>query len=220
VWLFLLPVFAGVSTRLVPFFSSRVLGPEVDYRPVWARPLLVGGTLLHGVLELASAAHWLWLVDLPLAASVAYLAWRWGLARSGRVRLLAVLHISAAVLALALLLAASMSAALWMGIVDRIGLAPVHLLAIGYFSAMTLGMVSRVSLGHSGRQLEADALTWSCYLGVLTAAALRTAAEFIPAGSFGNAVMFAASLVWLGSFGVWAWRYVPMYLTPRVDARP
>ena len=84
---------------------------------------------------------------------------------------------------------------------------------------MTLGMVSRVSLGHSGRALEADTLTWTCYLGVLAAAALRAAAEFLPGTSARAIVMFGAAVVWLAAFGVWAWRYIPMYVMPRVDAR-
>jgi uncharacterized protein involved in response to NO len=219
VWFFLLPVFAGVSTRMVPFFSSRVLGPQVDYRPGWARPMLMAGTIIHGVLELLPATQWLWSVDLPLAGAVTYLAWRWGALRSGRVRLLAVLHVSLAVLALAFLLSGVMSAAVAARALERVGLAPLHLLTIGYFAAMTLGMVSRVSLGHSGRPLEADPLTWGCYLGVLAAAVLRVLAEFtmtVPAGRF---VMGAAALAWLAAFGVWAWRYVPMYVVPRVDAR-
>jgi uncharacterized protein involved in response to NO len=219
VWLFLLPLFVGVSTRMVPFFSSRVLGPEVDYRPTWARPVLMGGTIAHGLLELLSMQQWLWIVDLPLAGAVAYLAWRWGLGRSGRVRLLAVLHVSIAVLALAFLLSGVMSTAVAVGALERIGLAPLHLLTIGYFAAMTIGMVSRVSLGHSGRSLEADALTWGCYLGVISAAALRVLAEFMLGTSLSALLMAAAALTWLAAFGVWAWRYVPMYVTPRVDAR-
>jgi uncharacterized protein involved in response to NO len=219
VWFFLLPIFVGVSTRMVPFFSSRILGPEVDYRPAWARPLLMGGVLAHGVLELAGAGAFLWLVDFPLAAAVAFLAFRWGLGRRGSVRLLAVLHISLAAAACAFFLYGALSAAVASGFIARIGFAPLHLLVIGYFAAMVVGMVSRVSLGHSGRRLEADRLTWACYLGVLVCALLRASAELPAAGAATSALMIAAALVWLGSFGTWAWRYVPMYLRPRVEAR-
>ncbi len=219
VWFFLLPVFLGVTTRMVPFFSSRVLGPQFDYQPAWARPALIAGALAHGMLELRGAQHLLWLVDLPMAFAVAVLAWRWGLTRSLGVRLLAVLHLSLAVLALAFLLSGVLSLAVAAGTLSRVGLAPLHLLVVGYFSAMVLGMVSRVSLGHSGRALEADALTWTCYRGVLLAAALRAAAEFLPGSTAGSTLMLAAAFVWLASFGAWAARYVPMYLRPRVDAR-
>ncbi|MGZ8266253.1 MAG: NnrS family protein [Burkholderiales bacterium] len=219
VWFFLLPIFVGVSTRMVPFFSSRVLGPAVDYRPAWLSPALMAGVIAHGALELGGAQAWLWLVDFPLAALVAYLAFRWGLFRRGSVRLLAVLHISIAILACALALYGILSAAFAAGVLATVGLAPLHLLVIGYFAAMVVGMVSRVSLGHSGRPLEADTLTWACYLGVLACAVTRAAAELAAATPAGAPLMIAAALVWLASFGAWAWRYVPMYVTPRADAR-
>jgi uncharacterized protein involved in response to NO len=160
----------------------------------------------------------LWLVDLPLAGLVLHLALRWGLGRSSGVRLLAVLHLSLAMLAAAFLLYGLMSLGVVAGALARIGLAPLHLAVIGYFAAMLLGMVSRVSLGHSGRALEADALTWACYVGVLAAAVLRALAELVRATPAGVPLMIAAGFVWLAAFGVWAWRYAPMYLAPRADA--
>jgi uncharacterized protein involved in response to NO len=218
VWFFLLPIYLGVSTRMVPFFSSRVLGPTVDYRPVWARPLLIGGALAHGALQIGGADALLWLVDAPLSALVFYLTWKWGLAKSRDVRLLSVLHISLAMLALALLLSAFLSAAVAAGAAGRVGLAPLHLLVIGYFSAMVIGMVSRVSLGHSGRELRADTLTWTAYLAVVAAGIVRVGAELATAMATGPLMIVAAAL-WLIAFGAWAWRYVPMYVTQRVDAR-
>jgi uncharacterized protein involved in response to NO len=179
--------------------------------------MLIGGTLAHGVMELNGAEAWLWIVDLPLAAVILHLAVRWGLTRSFGVRLLAVLHISLLVLALALTVSGVLSLAVFAGALPRTGLAPVHLIAIGYFSSMLIAMVSRVSLGHSGRPLEADTLTWVCYFGVIASALTRAAAEFVPQAALG-AVMLAAGLLWLAAFGAWAWRYVPMYLAPRVDA--
>ena len=31
-------------------------------------------------------------------------------------------------------------------------------------------------------------------------------------------ILFVAAALWLLSFGAWAWRYVPMYLSARIDA--
>jgi uncharacterized protein involved in response to NO len=218
VWFFLLPIFVGVSTRMVPFFSSRVLGPAFDYKPVWARPALIAGVLLHGLLATSGRENILWAVDFPLAAIVLHLAWKWGLAKSRGVRLLSVLHVSLTFLAAALGLYGVLSAAVALGLASHVGLAPLHLMVVGYFASMMLGMVSRVSLGHSGRPLEADTLTWACYLGVLAAALLRVAAELLRGTSAGSPLMMAAALAWLAAFGVWAWRYVPIYLAPRIDA--
>lgn len=219
VWFFLLPLYLGASSRMIPFFSGRVLGPAVEYRPRWARPVLVTGAFAHGLLELSGAGTWLWAMDFPLAAVVAVLAYRWGLTRSMGVRLLAVLHISFAALAVALALYGTVSIARALGHAASYGYGPLHLLVVGYFAAMVIGMVSRVSLGHSGRALQADRLTWSCYLALLLAAALRGGVELMGAGGTRSAATFLAGCLWIAAFAAWAWRYVPMYLTPRVDAR-
>jgi uncharacterized protein involved in response to NO len=218
VWFFLLPIFAGVSTRMVPFFSSRILGPQVDYRPSWARPALMGGVVAHGAIQLLGSQSFLWIVDLPLAALIVYLALRWGLGRHGSVRLLAMLHIPLVVLACAFALYGVLSVVVASGDMAAVGLAPLHLLVIGYFSSTVIGMVSRVSLGHSGRPLAADTLTWTCYIGMIVCAVVRAGTEFAPTAETASALMLAAAAIWLAGFGVWAWRYVPMYLHPRVDA--
>ena len=111
----------------------------------------------------------------------------------------------------------ALSLAVWAHALPRLGFAPTHLIVIGYFSSMLIAMVSRVSLGHSGRRLEADTLTWTCYLAVIASALLRASAELVPPPGLGS-LMLAAGLLWLAAFGAWAWRYVPMYLAPRVDA--
>jgi uncharacterized protein involved in response to NO len=219
VWFFLLPLYLGVSSRMVPFFSGRVLGPGVEYRPAWARPALLAGSFAHGALLLWAADTWLWAVDFPLAAAVVFLAYRWGLTRSMGVRLLAVLHISTAMLAIALALHGTASLARALGFDAHLGHGPLHLLVVGYFAAMAVGMVSRVSLGHSGRALEADRLTWACYLALLLTAALRAGAESMAAGEVRSAATFVAGCVWIAAFAAWSWRYVPMYFATRVDAR-
>jgi len=219
VWFFLLPIFAGVSTRMVPFFSSRILGPEVDYRPLWARPILMAGVVAHGAIELVASQDLLWLVDLPLAVLIIYLAFRWGLGRQGSVRLLAMLHIPLAVLSCAFVLSGVLSVLVASGSITAVGLAPIHLLVIGYFASTVIGMVSRVSLGHSGRPLAADTLTWACFIGAIVCGVVRAAAEFARGGEPAVVLLLIAALIWLASFGTWAWRYVPMYLKPRVDAR-
>ena len=81
-----------------------------------------------------------------------------------------------------------------------------------------IGMASRVSLGHSGRKLEADALIWGLFWTVQGVAAVRVLpdlAPFLPA-----AMITLAGLLWLLVFGLWAWKFAPMYWRPRVDGKP
>jgi len=221
VWLFLVPLFLTVEHRLVPFFSSRVIEGYVVFRPHWSLPLLIGAATVHFTLELVAARQWLWLADAPMAAWVGTLALKWGLKGSFRARLVVMLHLALVALAFALALYALASLAAAAGYVAPLGLAPLHTLTIGYFAATTVAMVSRVSLGHSGRALEADALTWWAFLGVLATAGVRAAADLWvvpPAPRLWLSV--AAAVLWLAVFIPWAARYVPIYLAPRADGRP
>ncbi|MEK7207891.1 MAG: NnrS family protein, partial [Pseudomonadota bacterium] len=76
-----------------------------------------------------------------------------------------------------------------------------------------------VTLGHSGRALEANDLTWRVLFGVNIAAVMRIVAEFVP-GTPGNVLNVLAASAWLVSFLLWAWLYAPMYLRPRLDQNP
>jgi uncharacterized protein involved in response to NO len=221
VWLFLVPLFLTVEHRMVPFFSSRVIQGYAVFRPQWSVPLLVAAAIVHFALELAGARGWLWLVDAPMAAWVALLAVKWGLKGSFRARLLVMLHLTLVVAAVALALYAIDSLATAAGHAGALGIAPLHALTIGYFAATTVAMVSRVSLGHAGRALEADPLTWWAFLGVLATAGTRTVADlwFMPP-TLRLGLSVAAAVLWLAVFLAWAARYVPLYLRPRADGRP
>lgn len=220
-WLFLLPLFMIVSHRLVPFFSSRIIQNYAMYRPRGSLILLSVGCLTHFALEWSALMQWTWLVDLPMAAWVGYLALRWGLAKSFRVKLLTMLHMSLVTLSIAFAFYGVASLVALLGHPALFGLGPLHALAIGYFTAMTVAMVSRVTLGHSGRALEADPLTWRCYQAVLAIAIIRVLSDFtfIPATGR-TALLLLAAIAWLAVFTPWSARYAPIYLRPRADGKP
>jgi uncharacterized protein involved in response to NO len=219
-WLVLLPVFLVVNHRMIPFFSSRVLTGYALYRPAFSIPFLGAACAMHYLLESASLAEWTWVADAPMAAWVGWLAWKWGLTQSFRARLLAMLHVSLVMLAAALAFSAVASLAALAGHPGLFGRGPLHLLAVGYLAAMTFGMVSRVSLGHSGRALEADAVTWYGFLALVAVGVTRALADLsvLPAGAR-SALLGLAALAWIVIVAGWAARFVPIYLAPRSDGR-
>lgn len=217
VWLLLLPVFFAVSHRMIPFFSANVIPDYSIVRPEWALAIVPCGALLHAGLELAGQLQWLWPVDLAMAAVALYLSWAWRLRASLAVPLLAMLHIGFAWLGLALLLSAAQSALLLATGEFVLGRAPLHALVIGYFGSMLFGMATRVTLGHSGRALAADRLTWTLFLGLQLVVVLRIAADLFPARGHG---FIAAAVLWLLCFGLWAARMLPVYWRPRADGKP
>ncbi|MCK9985602.1 MAG: hypothetical protein AzoDbin1_02074 [Azoarcus sp.] len=214
----LLPVFFGVCHRMVPFFSSSVIPAYVMVRPLWVLVLVVGGSVLHAALDVAGWLSLRWIVDAPAAYAALWLSRQWRPVPAMKVPLLGMLHIGFLWLGIALTLFAIQGVASLLGY-SVLGMAPLHALGVGFFGSVLMAMVSRVTLGHSGRKLAADRLTWALFLGLEVVVVARIAAELVPAG-WSAIVMLLAVLGWLGVFGAWASRYLPIYWRPRSDGRP
>lgn len=214
-WGFLLPMFLIVTHRMLPFFTSSALPGYAVYRPLWALHVLLIASLAHGVLELLDLGAWLWLADLPAALVALHLTRRWWDARVSGQRMLLVLHLAFAWAGLAFLLFSGQS--LWWSMQPGLfGLAPIHALTLGYFSAMLVGMASRVVLGHSGRRVAPDDAMWRAFWLMQAAALLRVASDLLAL----PVMLWAASLLWLAAFAAWTVRYAPILWRPRSDGRP
>lgn len=221
IWVMLLPVFFAVSHRMIPFFSANVIADYQIVRPGGALILIPAGALLHTALELAGQLSWLWLADLPMAAGAIYLTCAWRLRASLASPILGMLHIGFAWLGIALVLYTAQSLVLLTTGQLLLAKAPLHALTVGYFTSMLLAMVTRVTLGHSGRPLVADRLTWAIFLAFQSVAVLRIVAE-LPGLEFTlrSHLYLCAAVVWLACFGLWSWKFAPIYWKPRPDGRP
>lgn len=218
-WLFLMPVVFLVSHRMIPFFSQSALINYIMVRPAWGPPLMVACVIGHVVFEITGLQGWRFLADAPLAVAALHLSWLWQFRRSFHARLLAMLHIAFLWLGVGMTLYAAQSFALLVTGMDYLGRAPLHALGIGFIASMVVAMASRVTLGHSGRALQADDITWRVLFGITLTAMLRIAAEFVP-GLAGGILNAMAAAMWLASFLLWARLYAPMYWKPRVDGNP
>lgn len=215
-WGLLLVVYFAVCHRMIPFFSSRVVPGYVSWRPDWILYLFVALALARALLETAPALAWL--ASVPLAGVALACALRWRPRQRSESRLLDVLHISFAWLPLGLGLAAVADLAAAAGLPGFLGRAPIHALGLGFLGGMLIAMVTRVTLGHSGRPLALDTLTWRLFLAVQAAAGLRVAAEFLPAAA--GWLSLCAALLWLAALLAWAVLNLPVYFRPRADGAP
>lgn len=217
IWLFLTPLFASVAHRMLPFFTGSALNLQDVPRPTWPWWVMLAGSTAHGLLQLAGASAMLWLADVPLAMAALYLSHVWGLWRSLRIPLLAVLHVGFAWLGIAMLLSAVQSFALFdsHGATHILGLAPLHALTIGCFSTLLIGMATRVTLGHSGLPMRIDGKVTAMFVAIQVVAVLRVLADMLPALALWMYV--AAAALWLLVFAAWTTRYLPVYLKPRAD---
>lgn len=231
-WGFAATVFATVSHRMIPFFGASAV-PRLDaWRPTWLLWVLLG--LLWFELLPALLEPWWWplpaalrclqaAVEIPASTLLLWLAVRWGLVQSLKIRLLAMLHGGFFWLGLAYALnAASHTLMALSGHELSLGLAPLHALAMGYLGATLIAMATRVSSGHGGRPLAADNTAWALYWLLQAAVLLRVLAALWPAAhaSVVTALMLLAVLAWTAATTGWALRYGGWFGRPRADGRP
>lgn len=90
-----------------------------------------------------------------------------------------------------------------------------HAFAAGGIGALTLGMMSRVSLGHTGRPLDAPPMIIAAFILMLAAGFFRITIGLFP-------IPYLASLHLSGSLWIFAWilfvlRYTTILIKPRLD---
>ncbi len=216
-WWFVIPLLLVVVHRMLPFFTASAIPSIAAWRPYWVLWCFLAASVGHGAMELANLSRIAWLLDAPAAAFLLWLGLRWGLMRSLRIRLLAMLHLGFVWLGIAYALYAANAVLAFLG-ARGIGLAPLHAATMGFVGSITFAMVTRVTCGHSGRPLAADDMTWRLFWLLQTATLLRLGPEFWPQAYAW--LMTAAIFAWLVAFAGWAWKYIPAYLRPRADGKP
>jgi len=91
--------------------------------------------------------------------------------------------------------------------------AAIHALTAGAIGTMILAIMTRVTRGHTGRSLTADATTNLIYALVILAAATRIAAALI---HYARAdLLLASAALWISAFGLFLARYAPLLMRPR-----
>ncbi|WP_118858564.1 NnrS family protein [Sphingomonas mesophila] len=208
-----------VGGRIVPSFTRNWLTKQGIRDGLPTQPgkfdlaviALTGFALLGWMSAPAGVPSGSLLLAAALAQAVRLIRWRgW---RAAADPLVLVLHVGYAWLpiGLALLGAVQIGAPLPRS-------AAVHALTAGAMATMILAVMTRATLGHTGRELRASRATVLCYLLVTIGAVLRvTAALQLVDYRVGMEIAGAA---WIGAFLLFLGAYGPMLFTPRVDGKP
>ena len=154
----------------------------------------------------ATASSW-----VALAAGLLLLGRlaRWQGWRTGREPLLLVLHVGYGWLAGGFLLLGIAGLTGWLAPADA-----VHGLTMGAIGTMTLAVMTRATLGHTGGTLHAGPGTCAAYALVGLAALLRIAAPL--AGGDTLLLLVLAGAAWSGAFGLFVVLYFGPLTRPRV----
>lgn len=136
---------------------------------------------------------------------------RWQGWRTFAEPLITILHVGYCWLAVSIiLLAASL---LWPTAIPSV--VALHALTAGAMGVMTLAVMTRATLGHTGRVLSADTVTLVIYALVNLGAITRVAAAYLPM-PYTSALMLSG-LLWGGAFGLFAIVYGRLLLLPRPE---
>jgi len=150
---------------------------------------------LTGILALARALHW-------------------GALHTRRDPLLWILHTGYLWLVLGLLLRGGGA---WIGLPFES--MATHAITVGAIGSLTLGMMARVSLGHTGRMLAAPRSMTIAFVAITVAAVARVLAPWAAPALYREALV-ATGVCWTLAFGIFLVEYAPMLVRSRVDGRP
>ncbi len=131
---------------------------------------------------------------------------RWAGDRTVRDRLVLILHIGYFFVPLGFLIG---SLGVFGYILPSTG---THAWTAGAFGLMTLAVMSRATLGHSGRTLKADTITQLIYVLAIAAALLRICAALLDSD---QTLMFISGGCWCLAFFGFAVHYAPLFLKAR-----
>ena len=93
----------------------------------------------------------------------------------------------------------------------------LHALTLGTFSTMILAVMTRASLGHTGRPLIVSRTTAASYLFLTAAVAVRVGAPAV--ADYFTSVLVAGAL-WAVAFALYLAVYAPILWCPRADGKP
>lgn len=209
---FVILVLAG---RVFPMFTRNATGvasirsvPSLDVAALASMALVIA---LDAALPDARPTALVAGVAAVLAAARAA---HWGSRHTGSNPLLWILHVGYAwvPVGLALRVVAAFTARVPPS-------AATHALTVGAIGGLTLGMMSRVALGHTGRMLTVTRPVAASFALVSLSALVRVAVGIVNP-SWYRASLYAAGALWTAAFAIFVAAYAPVVSTPRVDGKP
>jgi uncharacterized protein involved in response to NO len=206
-----------IGGRIIPSFTRNWMVKRGASRQLPTQPqgfdlIVIASTALALLFWLIFPDNRLTGFMLVLAAAAQTLRLsRWGGHRTGRDPLVLVLHLGYIWVPAGLLLLGLSTAGL--NIPESAG---VHALTAGGMATMILAVMTRASLGHTGRELKASPMTIAAYVCITIGALLRVAASLGPYGI----MLDIAGTFWALALFLFLIVYRPVLWSPHKRERP
>ncbi|MDH5611889.1 MAG: NnrS family protein [Gammaproteobacteria bacterium] len=207
-----------IGGRVIAAFTANTTGCQRAHPIKWLETVSI--TSIIFMLVIASYGF----TNVPsvlllIVSSIAALAngWRylrWGIQHSGSDPLLWSLHLAYAFIPLGFVALALHS----VGLMENTS-AALHCFTVGAMGGMILAMISRVTLGHTGRPLNPPKLVSLAFLFILAAAIIRVIwPAWLP--EFTSWGIASAGIFWVLAYSIYILFYAPMLVTTRADGNP
>ena len=207
--LLIMVIMAG---RVVPMFTNNAVPGAGAHRVQWLEYVALGSVLLLIVADAADLTPWAGVIaGIAALAHAARLA-LWSPLKTRRDPLLWILHASYAWLVVHLALRAGAAFDMVTGSIA------IHALTVGGIGGLTLGMMTRSALGHSGRTLRSGPAETASYTLIQLAAIARVLVPLAVPAAYLTAIT-AAGVLWFAAFAVFTVAYWPILTRPRVDGQ-
>ncbi len=94
----------------------------------------------------------------------------------------------------------------------------LHAFTLGGIGVLTLGMMARVSLGHTGRAMKASNAIAIAFVLINIAALFRVLLPIAMPGWYEN-LIYVSTLFWLAAFSLFVFVYGPILASARIDGQ-
>mgnify|MGYP000947939906 CR=1 FL=1 len=94
-----------------------------------------------------------------------------------------------------------------------------HEFTTGGIGMVTLGMMARISLGHSGHSLQSPLLTILAFVLLNVSSLLHVAAPVFFPSAYGTLILLSGS-VWILAFAFFLWNNFTILSAPMIDELP
>ncbi len=217
----LLLMITVISGRIVPAFTGTFVRQRqpgsagITPRPMLDRLCILSMAVVAlADVALGDASPVVGYASLLAAFVLAVRLARWHTAATVGTPILFVLHAGVIWLVLGLL---ARGAALAFDALPAT--AALHILTMGAIGTMIMGVMSRATLGHTGREMKAPSAMVVAYGLLALAVVARVAGQMLDAAAAAH-LLLAAGVLWTAAFGLLAVVIAPMVLRPRVDGQP
>jgi uncharacterized protein involved in response to NO len=205
-----------MAGRTFPMFTRNATGVASIASSPWLDRLAIGAMAALILLDLVLPDHAV-TAGWAAGAGVITLArtWRWGARHAARTPLLWILHVGYLWIPIGFVLRAL--ARFTSVVPPQLGM---HALTVGAIGSLTLGMMARVALGHTGRLLVASRLIVAAFALITLAAMVRVFGPLVVGMTGYRPTLFLAGSLWTAAFLLFLLTYVPILIAPRIDHKP